>query len=116
MGERMKMENITRRGFIAGASCMGAAAAFLKYLPLPALADSLAQGARVAAAPLVDKGFASVRKIGEGVYATISDPSKGFTTLCNGGFIAGKDGALLIEGFISPAGAAFQTEALRMVS
>lgn len=116
MGERMKMENITRRGFIAGASCMGAAAAFLKYLPLPALADSLAQGTRVAASPLVDKGFASVRKIGEGVYATISDPSKGLATLCNGGFIAGKDGALLIEGFASPAGAAFQTEALRMVS
>jgi glyoxylase-like metal-dependent hydrolase (beta-lactamase superfamily II) len=107
---------VSRRGFIAAASSIGAAAAFLKYLPLPMLAESLAQDPRIAASPLVDKGFASVRKIGEGVYATISDTSKGFTTLCNGGFIAGKDGALLIEGFASPAGAAFQTEALRMVT
>jgi cyclase len=95
---------------------MGVAAAFLKYLPLPALAESLAQDPRIAATPLVDKGFATIRKIGEGVYATISDPTKGLTTLCNGGFIFGKDGALLIEGFASPAGAAFQTEALAMVS
>lgn len=106
----------SRRAFIAAASYMGAAAAFLKYLPLPVLAESLSQDARIAATPLVDKGFASVRKIGEGVYATISDPSKGFQTLCNGGFILGKDGALLIEGYLSPAGAAFQTEALRLVS
>jgi len=56
---------------------------------------------RVAQTPIVDKGFASVRKIGEGLYATISDPSKGFQTVCNGGFLVGKDGALLIEGFIS---------------
>jgi glyoxylase-like metal-dependent hydrolase (beta-lactamase superfamily II) len=121
----MKFENsfatdargpLSRRGFISAASYLGAGAALLKYLPLPVLAGTLAQDARIAATPLVDKGFASVRKIGEGVYATISDPSKGFQTLCNGGFLVGKDGALLIEGFVSPAGAAFQTEALRMVS
>jgi glyoxylase-like metal-dependent hydrolase (beta-lactamase superfamily II) len=54
--------------------------------------------------------------VGEGLYATISDPSKGFQTLCNGGFLVGKDGALMIEGFGSAAGAAFQMDALRMVS
>jgi len=64
----------------------------------------LAGDTRVSQTPLVDKGFASVRKIGEGLYATISDPSKGFQTVCNGGFLVGKDGALLIEGFISVAG------------
>ena len=113
---RANSNALSRRGFISTASYMGAAAAFLKYLPLPVLAETLGQDPRIASSPLVDKGFASVRKIGDGVYATISDPSKGFATLCNGGFIAGKDGALLIEGFASPAGAAFQTEALRMVS
>src|SRR3989449_8672957 len=76
----------------------------------------VADDARVAQTPLVDKGFASVRKIGNGLYATISDPSKGPTTISNGGFLAGKDGALLIEGFTTPAGAAFQMDALRMVS
>jgi glyoxylase-like metal-dependent hydrolase (beta-lactamase superfamily II) len=107
---------VSRRGFIAAASSIGAAAALMKYLPVPALADALAQDARIAATPLVDKGFGSIRKIGDGVYATISDTSKGFATLCNGGFVFGKDGALLIEGFATPAGAALQTEAFRMVS
>jgi len=76
----------------------------------------VATDSRVSQTPIVDKGFASVRKIGEGLYATISDPSKGFQTVCNGGFLVGKDGALLIEGFISAPGAAFQMDALRTVS
>jgi glyoxylase-like metal-dependent hydrolase (beta-lactamase superfamily II) len=62
--------------------------------------------------PLADKGFASVRKVGNGVYATISDLSKGLETLSNGGFIVGNEAALLIEGFRSPAGASFQFAAL----
>jgi glyoxylase-like metal-dependent hydrolase (beta-lactamase superfamily II) len=65
---------------------------------------------------VVDKGFASVRKVGNGLYATISDPSKGIQTMCNGGFLAGKESALLVEGFVSPAGASFQMDALRSVS
>src|SRR2546422_10802129 len=76
----------------------------------------VADDARVAQTPLVDKGFASVRKIGNGLYATISDPSKGRTTISNGGFLAGKDAALLIEGFTTAEGASFQMDALRMVS
>jgi glyoxylase-like metal-dependent hydrolase (beta-lactamase superfamily II) len=83
---------------------------------LPALASELASDSRVSATPLVDKGFASVRKIGNGLFATISDYSKGATTICNGGFLAGKDSALLVEGFTTAAGASFQMNALRMVS
>jgi glyoxylase-like metal-dependent hydrolase (beta-lactamase superfamily II) len=71
---------------------------------------------RISKTPLVDKGFASVRKIGNGLYATISDWSKGNTTVCNGGFLVGRDTALLMEGFATPAGASFQMDALRMVS
>src|SRR5207249_1826116 len=71
---------------------------------------------RISKTPLVDKGFASVRKIGNGLYATISDWSKGNTTVCNGGFLVGRDAALLVEGFATPAGASFQMDALRMVS
>ena len=76
----------------------------------------VADHARVSETPLVDKGFASVRKIGNGLYATISDWSKGNTTVCNGGFLVGRDAALLVEGFATPAGASFQMDALRMVS
>jgi cyclase len=36
--------------------------------------------------------------------------------MCNGGFLIGKDSALLIEGFVSPAGATFQMDAFRGVS
>jgi len=85
-------------------------------MPVGALAESLSQDSRVSATPVVDKGFASVRKIGNGLYATISDTSKGLQTMCNGGFVVGKDGAILIEGFVSAAGAAFQLEALRSIS
>src|SRR5258705_7995050 len=106
----------SRRSFLAKTSYFGALYAAAKLLPMPALAAELAGDSRISQTPLVDKGFASVRKIGEGLYATISDPSKGFQTVCNGGFLVGKDGALLIEGFISVAGAAFQMDALRMVS
>jgi glyoxylase-like metal-dependent hydrolase (beta-lactamase superfamily II) len=106
----------SRRTFLAKSSYLGAMYTAAKLLPMPALAAELARDSRVSQTPIVDKGFASVRKVGEGLYATISDPSKGFQTVCNGGFLVGKDGALLIEGFISVAGAGFQMDALRMVS
>jgi glyoxylase-like metal-dependent hydrolase (beta-lactamase superfamily II) len=109
-------QGFSRRKFIAHTSCFGAFYAVAKLIPLPALAETLGADSRVSQTPIVDKGFASVRKIGNGLYATISDPSKGNTTLCNGGFVAGKDGALLIEGFTTTAGASFQMDALRTVS
>jgi cyclase len=108
--------DFSRREFLAQTSCFGTFYALAKLIPLPVLAAELAGDSRVSQTPLVDKGFASVRKIGNGLYSTISDPSKGLTTLSNGGFLIGKDAALLIEGFASPAGASFQMEALRMVS
>ncbi|HEY6264309.1 MAG TPA: MBL fold metallo-hydrolase [Candidatus Acidoferrum sp.] len=109
-------KRFSRRQFLAHTSCFGAFYAAAQLIPLPALAAELAIDSRVAQTPIVDKGFASVRKIGNGLYATISDPSKGTTTICNGGFLSGKDAAMLIEGFTTPAGAAFQMDALRMVS
>ena len=84
----------SRRSFLVKTSRFGAFYAAAKLIPLPALAAQLAGDTRVSQTPIVDKGFASVRKIGEGLYATLSDPSKGFQTVCNGGFLVGKDGAL----------------------
>jgi len=117
-GDRQAINSLlfSRRSFLAKTSYFGALYAAAKLLRMPALAAELAGDTRVAQTPIVDKGFASVRKIGEGLYATISDPSKGYQTVCNGGFLVGKDGALLIEGFISAPGAAFQMDALRSVS
>src|SRR5712692_10356068 len=91
--EAVNFRSFSRRKFLAHTSCFGAFYAVAKLIPLPALAAELAGDSRVADAPIVDKGFASVRKIGNGLYATISDPPKGYTTICNGGFLAGKDAA-----------------------
>ena len=108
--------SFSRRRFIAQTSCFGAFYSVARLILLPALAENVAPDSRVSQTPIVDKGFASVRKVGDGLYATVSDFSKGFTTVCNGGFLIGKDGALLIEGFTTAAGAAFQMETLRSVS
>ncbi len=110
------LASFSRRGFLTHASCFGAFYAFAHTIALPALASSLMDDPRIAQTPLVDAGFASVRKVGDGLYATISDTSKGFSTISNGGFLIGKDAALLIEGFGTPAGAAFQWDALRKVT
>src|SRR5271170_6616721 len=90
----------SRRGFLAGASSLGALYAASKFaLPLPALARPLLDDPRIAPQPIADKGFASIRKIGNGLYATIADRSKGLQARCNGGFLIGRDAALMVEGF-----------------
>ena len=109
-------QSFSRRAFLAHTTRLGAFYTAAKRMPLEARAGFLATDSRVADAPLVDKGFASVRQIGKGLYATISDRSKGLQTRSNGGFLVGRDRALLIEGFQTPTGAAFQMEALRMVT
>jgi cyclase len=108
--------SFSRRKFLAQASCFGAFYHLAARVPLLGLSNKLADDPRISAAPIVDKGFASVRKIGDGLWATISDPSKGYVTVCNGGFLVGKDSALLLEGFGSVAGASFQMETLRSIT
>jgi len=109
-------QRFSRRAFVAGTSSFATLHCVANLLPLPALAAELQTDSRLSQAVVADKGFASVRRVGNGLYATISDPSKGLQTMCNGGFLAGKDSALLLEGFVSPAGAAFQMDALRSVT
>jgi glyoxylase-like metal-dependent hydrolase (beta-lactamase superfamily II) len=107
---------VSRRQFLAQTSCFGAWYGVAARISLPALHGLLVRDSRISQTPIVDKGFASIRKVGDGLYATVSDPSKGFVTVSNGGFLIGKDAALLIEGFTTPAGAALQMETLRTVS
>ena len=108
---------ISRRRFVTDASRLSALYAIAGALPFPSVAlakwPDLPQ---ISQTPIVDAGFASVRKIGDGAYATISDPSKGLSTMCNGGFVFGRDAALLLEGFVTANGAAFQFDTLRKVS
>ncbi len=115
MSESIPPGRFSRRNFFARTSQFGAFYTLARAMPRPATAQTARVASRVSP-PLVDKGFASVHKLGDGLYATISDPSKGLTTDCNGGFLAGKDSALLLEGFFTCAGASFQMEAFRSVS
>ena len=108
--------SFSRRHFLTLASCFGAFSVLAHTFTLPAMAGSLTDDPRISQTPLVDAGFASVRGIGEGLYATVSDTTKGFKTICNGGFLIGRDSALLLEGFGTSAGAAFQWDALRKVT
>jgi hypothetical protein len=62
----------SRCDFLGRTSQWGALVAAYQLLPLPALADSLMVDSRVSQTPIIDKGFAAVRKIGDGLYATIS--------------------------------------------
>jgi cyclase len=109
-------EGLSRRAFVAGTSSFAAFHGLTRLVPLPAVRAGLQADSRLSQTLVADKGFASVRRVGNGLYATISDPSKGLQTMCNGGFLVGKDSALLLEGFVSPAGASFQMDAFRSVS
>ncbi len=107
-------KSFSRRNFLAGASSLGAlyaASRFARPLAAPLLDDP-----RIAAQPIADKGFASIRKIGNGLYATIADRSKGLQARCNGGILIGRDAAIMLEGFQTTLGSAFQLETLRSVT
>ena len=90
-----------RRAFL---SCGAYFAASLAALPV------LSRDVR-AGDPVLKTPFARVEKLAEGVWTVISTPMGpgGFqpTTVSNGGIVKGKDRVLAIEGFNTPAGAAW---------
>jgi hypothetical protein len=59
------VQNVTRRSFLSQSSYLGAMYGISSLIPLRELEGSLADDSRIAATPIVDKGFASVRKIGD---------------------------------------------------
>ncbi len=96
-----------RRGFLSCSS----------YLMFALAAAPLAARRAFAAAPKGDtiatKPFARLEKIADGVWAAVSTPrdSQDYTTVSNGGIIAGRDAVLLVEGLNTPAGGAWLAEA-----
>jgi len=105
---------MTRRRFLRGASLAGAAWAAGSWRALPAWAG--AQITLSSEPPLADAGFASARKLAEGVYAVISDTTKGSETLCNGGFVTGKHATLVWEAFATQKGAAFLLDTVKLAT
>jgi len=71
---------------------------------------------QLATSPLLDRGFATVTRIADGVYATFADSEKGPQCISNGGVIVGRKAVFLVEGHMQPEGAALEIEAARALS
>jgi hypothetical protein len=67
-------QGFSRRAFVAGTSSFAALHSVANVLPLPPLLAALQNDSRLSQTVIADKGFASVRRVGNGLYATISDP------------------------------------------
>ena len=106
----------SRRQFLSDASRLTALSTLAGAFPRVCSARSLPDNPRASQTPIADEGYAAVYKIGDGLYATISNPAKGFTTICNGGFLIGKEAALLLESYGTPAGARFQMDVFHKVT
>jgi len=108
----MSFPHPTRRDFLKLTSTCAAHLA-LMATPFPAAARVLwsrrAQGAVVAQEP-----FGRLESVGEGLWAFISTPLGGdYTTVSNGGIIAGQDGVLVLEAFQTPQGSRWIAEKAR---
>jgi glyoxylase-like metal-dependent hydrolase (beta-lactamase superfamily II) len=66
--------------------------------------------------PVFSRGFARSSQLAPGVFATISDTSKGLQCYSNGGVIAGRDATLIVEGHYEAAGAELELEIARTVA
>ena len=64
----------------------------------------------------VSEPWGRLERVAEGIWALVSTPLQDRTTLCNGGFVAGRAGVVVIEGFASDTGASWMIEqATRLV-
>lgn len=95
----------SRRLFLGGAVGCGA------HIMMTMAGGAFTQRAMAAAKPgekVAESPFARVEKVADGVWAIVSTPWAGnMTTVSNGGIIAGTDAVVVIEGFNTPAGAAW---------
>jgi glyoxylase-like metal-dependent hydrolase (beta-lactamase superfamily II) len=110
------MPPLSRRDFLARASCAGVSCA--AHLALAALAVPrplrAALWTRSAGRVVAREPFGALEQVGDGVWALISTPFGGDrTTLANGGLVAGRSGVLAVEGFNQPAGARWLAERAR---
>lgn len=94
----------SRRGFIAYAGSCAAHVA-LAAAVVPATARRL-WAAQPGGVIVAQEPFGRLERVADGVWALVSTPLGGDrTTLSNGGLIAGRNGVLAVEGFMTPTGA-----------
>jgi glyoxylase-like metal-dependent hydrolase (beta-lactamase superfamily II) len=106
------MQKTTRRGFLKVASTCAAHLA-LMATPFPASARLL-WSRRKLSTIAAQESFGRLEMVGEGLWALVSTPLGGdYTTVSNGGIIAGGDGVLVVEAFQTPEGARWMAEKAR---
>lgn len=106
---------LTRRTFLkATAGC--AAHMALMATPFPLAARTL--WSRRSLGPVVaQEPFGRLEEVGGGLFAFISTPLTGdYTTVCNGGIIAGRGGVLVVEAFQTPEGGRWIAEKAREIT
>ncbi|NNM06419.1 MAG: MBL fold metallo-hydrolase, partial [Gemmatimonadetes bacterium] len=102
----------TRRDFVKLTSACAAHMA-LMATPFPAAAKA-AWSRRSYGEVIAQEPFGRLETIGEGLWAFVSTPLGGdYTTVSNGGIIAGRDGVLVVEAFQTPEGARWIAEKAR---
>ena len=65
---------------------------------------------------VIDRGWAKVSQLVDGIWVTIADFSKGSQAMSNGGVLAGKTAALLFEGHLQPEAAALEIEVAKQAT
>ncbi|MDE3153079.1 MAG: MBL fold metallo-hydrolase [Gemmatimonadota bacterium] len=100
------MTPISRREFLAKSGTCAAHLALAAAVSPRLLREVWA---RQPAGPVVaTEPWARIEQVGDGIWALVSTPLGGdYTTVSNGGIIAGKSAVLAIEGFQTPKGAAW---------
>jgi len=96
--------SLSRRGFLrASSACAAHMALMASPFPLSARSRWTNRARRPAVA---QEAFGRIESLGEGLWAFISTPLGGdYTTVCNGGIIAGNSGVLVVEAFQTAEGA-----------
>jgi glyoxylase-like metal-dependent hydrolase (beta-lactamase superfamily II) len=102
----------SRRTFLKTTSAC-AAHLTLMATPFPAAARALWSG-RTQESIVAREPFGRLEEVGGGLFTFVSTPLGGdYTTVCNGGIIAGRSGVLVIEAFQTPEGALWIAERAR---
>jgi glyoxylase-like metal-dependent hydrolase (beta-lactamase superfamily II) len=85
----------------------------LMATPFPAAAKAL-WSQRALGGVVAQEPFGRLESLGQGLWALVSTPLGGdYTTVCNGGIIAGDAGVLVVEAFQTPEGARWIAEKAR---
>jgi len=105
----------TRREFLKTATTCSAHLA-LMAAPFPAAARSL-WSRRIQGRVVAQEPFGRLESLGEGLWALVSTPLGGdYTTVCNGGIIAGTEAVLVFEAFQTEEGARWVAEQARSLT